>query len=308
MQLIRFISLALVVLVLPTAAHAALACSVSMTDEAFGSIDVLTGTSYSTTATVTVSCSGGSASQNVRACISIAAGSGGSDATSRLMSGPAAAALRFDLYSDSGMSTVWNNDVILDFTLNAGGSGNGSRTVYGKILGGQQTAPAGSYSSTFASSPSIKYGPQPSDSSCVLSDTASTSFMATATVLSNCALSASNLNFGAVGVLVSSVNGQSSLSVQCNTSLAYAISLDGGNAGASDPTQRKMSFGGRDITYGLFQDSSRSQPWGSSSGVNTVSGTGTGASQSITVYGRVPAQPTPPPATYSDTIVVTVTY
>ena len=40
----------------------------------------------------------------------------------------------------------------------------------------------------------------------------------------------------------------------------------------------------------------------------TLGGTGTAATQSIPVYGRVPAQATPPPGTYSDTVVATVTY
>jgi len=48
--------------------------------------------------------------------------------------------------------------------------------------------------------------------------------------------------------------------------------------------------------------------WGNTVGTNTVAGTGTGNSQSLTVYGNVPAQATPPAATYNDTITVTVTY
>jgi spore coat protein U-like protein len=48
--------------------------------------------------------------------------------------------------------------------------------------------------------------------------------------------------------------------------------------------------------------------WGSTVGTNTESGTGTGSTQSLTVYGRVASQTTPNPGTYSDTIVVTVAY
>jgi spore coat protein U-like protein len=39
-----------------------------------------------------------------------------------------------------------------------------------------------------------------------------------------------------------------------------------------------------------------------------VSGTGTGLTQTLTVYGRVAPQTTPKPGTYSDTIIATVTY
>jgi spore coat protein U-like protein len=48
--------------------------------------------------------------------------------------------------------------------------------------------------------------------------------------------------------------------------------------------------------------------WGQTVGTDTVSSTGTGAVQSFTVYGQVPAQSTPAPGAYSDTITVTVTY
>jgi spore coat protein U-like protein len=69
-----------------------------------------------------------------------------------------------------------------------------------------------------------------------------------------------------------------------------------------------MSFSGSTVTYGLYRDSARSQAWGSTAGVDTVSGTGTGLTQTLTVYGRVAPQTTPTPGTYSDTIIATVTY
>ena len=62
------------------------------------------------------------------------------------------------------------------------------------------------------------------------------------------------------------------------------------------------------VTYSLYSDVSRSVVWGTTVGVDTVAATGNGAAQSYTVYGRIPAQSTPAPATYSDTITVTVTY
>src|SRR5690242_18524063 len=77
-------------------------CSVSMTNVAFGTVNVLPGTAVDTTATVTVSCSGGGSS--VRACISIGCGSA-CDATSRQMSGPTSHTARYDLYSDSARAT-----------------------------------------------------------------------------------------------------------------------------------------------------------------------------------------------------------
>jgi spore coat protein U-like protein len=95
--------------------------------------------------------------------------------------------------------------------------------------------------------------------------------------------------------------------VQCTNSTPYTVALDGGTSGATDPTQRKMSKGAEKITYGLYQDSARSQGWGNTTG-QTVGGTGTGSSQALTVYGRVASQTTPSAGSYSDSVVVTVTY
>ena len=47
-------------------------CTVSMTNVAFGTVNVLPGTAVDTTATVTVTCSGGSGNQRV--CVSIGCG------------------------------------------------------------------------------------------------------------------------------------------------------------------------------------------------------------------------------------------
>jgi spore coat protein U-like protein len=69
-----------------------------------------------------------------------------------------------------------------------------------------------------------------------------------------------------------------------------------------------MAFGADTVTYGLYRDAGRTLPWGATVGVDTASGTGTGLAQNLTVYGRIPPQTTPQPASYSDTIIATVTY
>jgi spore coat protein U-like protein len=84
--------------------------------------------------------------------------------------------------------------------------------------------------------------------------------------------------------------------------------LDGGQTGATDPTQRKMSQGSEQVTYGLYRDAAHMLPWGSTAGTNTVSGAGNATVQNLAVYGRIPAQTTPSPGLYVDTVVVTVTY
>jgi spore coat protein U-like protein len=62
------------------------------------------------------------------------------------------------------------------------------------------------------------------------------------------------------------------------------------------------------VSYELYRNSARTQRWGNTLNSDTVIGSGTGGTQNLTVYGRVPAQTTPSAGTYNDTITVTVTY
>jgi len=71
---------------------------------------------------------------------------------------------------------------------------------------------------------------------------------------------------------------------------------------------RIMTLSFENVTYGLYRDSARTLPWGDIIGTDTAAGTGTCSSQALAVYGRVPTQSTPTPGTYTDTIIVTVTF
>jgi len=126
---------------------------------AFGSINTLAGTAVDTTATMTVTCSGGQ-NQGQRLCISIDGGSA-SDGTSRKMASGANTA-RYDLYSNASRTTLWGSwetgydtaGVQLD--VNRGSTTN--ITVYGRFFGSQQTVPVGSYTATFTANPFVRYG------------------------------------------------------------------------------------------------------------------------------------------------------
>ena len=63
------------------------------------------------------------------------------------------------------------------------------------------------------------------------------------------------------------------------------------------------------LNYGLYADASFTTVWGDGGGATaTVSGTGNGAAQPTTVYGRIPAGQYVPATTYTDQITVEVTY
>lgn len=299
----------LVVLLYFSSPSFAQTCTVTMGNMVFGSVNTLTGTAVDTTATMTITCNGGSGNTR-RVCISIGAGSA-SDATSRKMTSGANSA-RYDLYSNAARTTLWGSwETGFDSAgvqLDVAKSSTTNVTVYGRFFASQQTLATGSYTATFTANPFIRYDNQGAASCPTGGLTASTSFSATATVLSTCNVGATTVNFGSQGVLASNKDAQGTLSIQCSPSLPYTVSLSGGSSGATDPTQRKMSFSGANVTYGLYRDAAYALPWGSTVGTNTTSGTGTGATQTQTVYGRIASQTTPKPGTYTDSVVVTVGY
>ena len=146
-------------------------------------------------------------------------------------------------------------------------------------------------------------------SGAVYGATTTSTFTVQLTITASCTInSASTLNFGSQGVLTANVDQTSTIQVQCTNTTPYNIGLNAGTATGATVSTRKMTNGANTINYSLFSDSGRTTNWGNTVGTDTVSSTGNGASQSVTVFGRVPAQTTPAAATYTDTITVTVTY
>lgn len=139
--------------------------------------------------------------------------------------------------------------------------------------------------------------------------TTTTTFQVQITIQASCSiLSAATLNFGPQNVLASNIDQTSTMQVQCANSTPYNIGLDAGTATGATVTTRKMTNGAATVSYSLFSDAGRTTNWGNTVGTDTVGATGNGASQGFTVYGRVPAQTTSAPNTYTDTITVTVTF
>lgn len=143
--------------------------------------------------------------------------------------------------------------------------------------------------------------------------TASNTFQATATVTSACTVSGSVLNFGsAIDPLAvpTPVDATSTLSVQCTNTTPYTVALNAGSnaGGASNFTARTMKSGANSLGYQLYLDTGRSTIWGDGTASSTSSGTGTGSTQSLTIYGRLPSLANVIPGSYTDTVTVTVSY
>jgi spore coat protein U-like protein len=121
--------------------------------------------------------------------------------------------------------------------------------------------------------------------------------------------SAADLDFGTKGVLDAASDQASTITIQCTTGTPYNVGLSAGSgAGATVATRRMTAPGPSTVDYSIYRDAARTQVWGVTIGTDTVAGTGNGAAQALTAYGRVPAQTTPAPGAYSDIVTVTVTY
>src|SRR5437763_6983143 len=129
------------------------------------------------------------------------------------------------------------------------------------------------------------------------------------TINAGCNVSSSPVAFPAQSVLASAVNQSGSVSVTCTNTTPYNVGLDKGAGSGASVTNRLMTGpASATVAYGLYQDSGHGTNWGNTVGTDTVSGTGNGSAQTLTVYGQVGSQTTPAPGGYADTVNVNVTF
>ncbi len=130
------------------------------------------------------------------------------------------------------------------------------------------------------------------------------------TVSAGCTVTAGTIAFGSQSSLQANVDQQGTFTVTCTNSTPYTIALDAGANGASVANRRMKGGAGNTefVNYSLFTNAARTANWGNTVNTDTVAGTGNGASQTLTVYGRVPSQTIGSPGAYSDNVTITVTY
>lgn len=109
---------------------------------------------------------------------------------------------------------------------------------------------------------------------------------------------------------------QGAVNSTCNYGTPYSIYLGDGNNRIAGGFRRMTNGNNEYIPYQLYKDSNYSAVWDATGGVTNVggaggvSGTGTGSAQSTSVYGKIPQGTSiaSTPGSYSDSVVVTVTY
>ena len=210
---------------------------------------------------LTVTCTSGSASYT----IGLSGGSSGVTTARTMKSG--ALSLNYALFRDASRSQNWGNVAGTDTYAGSGATPTVSIPIYPRILAGQRVAP-GTYVDTV--------------------NTASQSFTVTTTIAPSCTISATAMAFGTYAGLV--LDTSSTITVTCTNTTPYNISLNQGSAAGATVNNRKMTLSGSNLlAYTLTSDAARAVNWGQAIGTDTVAGTGSGAAQVITVYGRIAA-------------------
>ncbi|WP_416423938.1 spore coat U domain-containing protein [Pseudomonas sp. App30] len=305
-------------------------CTASSSAVAFGSISPIANTATTASGSITVTCTWDAAAlfRNVLVCANLGTGDGSSSAAPRSLAN-GSNLLSYNLYTDSAYSTIWGDvsgtsattplSITLSSALSLLTSTTASSTVaiYGKVPAGQTTVPTVSnsstvYTETFSSTYTrLDYQFYELITPTCASMTAQTvrfPFVVNATVINNCNITTTPLAFGSNTLLSTAVTSTASISVQCTNGDAYEVALDGGTtAGSVSARQMVGASSGAKVSYQLYLDSARATPWGDgTASTSMATGTGSGAAQSLTVYGRVPVQTVPVPDSYSDTVKATV--
>lgn len=318
---------ALALLLLTMAGARANTCTATMTDVDFGVISPLANTEYTARGTLAVNCTWTLGQSPLllpaaNVCVNLGAGSGGGTGDPRYMSN-GGRNLAFNLYTSPSYTAAWlwgsNTSTIgakpitgtLVGLLGLGGVTQ-SVTIYGRIpasaLAGVGTTGNVDtvYTASFAGHGTLQYA-FGADKPCTTGTTVAFSFQTRATVTNNCLIGTSNLVFG-TGSPLTERRTSAPLSVTCTANTSYQISMNGGASG--NPAARTMRNSATGETMGYRISSTAGGPaWGDGSGGTTVyTGAGSGAAQSVMMYGTVPRQRAPTPGDYRDTVTVRLTF
>ena len=132
-----------------------------------------------------------------------------------------------------------------------------------------------------------------------------------ATVIDNCTVVASPMNFGTALTNVGSANidTTATLTVACTPNASFSVAMDSGSNAQSGARRMKGAVRGEFLPYEIYTTSGRSQRWGQTQGTDTVAASAPSGTASLTAYGRIPQGVTAVSAdAYTDTVTVTVNF
>jgi spore coat protein U-like protein len=310
-------------------------CTVAQSDMVFPSVSSISSTDAYTSANFKVTCTwttfaAGLLFPNATVCLYLGAGSNSSTTvTAPRTLGNGAKRVNYNIYTDASYSAakIWGGWAgtgtaanLITFTLTkTGGVGSLTQDVnlFGKLnadstLSSMNVGPNDlTFTSNFgAGGVLMRYiffltglG------DCLLGTSVAMPFKVTADVINDCNINVGNLAFPNSGLLNTAVRATASMSVQCSVNTPYQIALSAGTYGASTTARKMRNQSNTDQVSYQLSNTLDGTSWGNGGGGTVVvGGTGNGAASVQTVYGLVPAQTTPSPGDYKDTITATVSF
>ncbi|UZW53835.1 spore coat U domain-containing protein [Sphingobium sp. JS3065] len=136
-----------------------------------------------------------------------------------------------------------------------------------------------------------------------------------ACTLCSCSASTTGVSFGSYDpTSPGPKDGAGGVTLSCTglVSLAGTIDIAISPGSSGNALARQMTQGSARLNYNLYTNASRTTIWGTGSGGTAiVSAMLTGLlsfSQTVSVYGQIPAGQWPQAGPYSDSVIVTITY
>jgi spore coat protein U-like protein len=148
-------------------------------------------------------------------------------------------------------------------------------------------------------------------SSTATAATATGTLSVTASVSAVCIIGNATLAFGAYNpTSATAATANTTVTLTCSLGTPYNIGMSVGAGSGATTNLRVMTATSGTLGYKLFRDSGYTLNWGNTVGTDTLSGTSSASSLSntINIYGQIPAGETAAIGTYTDTVTMTVTY
>lgn len=321
----------------PAEAQSVSCANPTISNVQFGTVDFETGTT-NVSGSVSWSCTSEgildlllSPQANIVMCLNLNTGSGGAQASPRLLSS-GSNTLQYQLYSNAADSQIWGStatsatpiplsiSVAIPAGLILSTTVTGQTAFYAQLPGGQTSAPVGTYSSMLSATVTGSYSTNTGTplSSCTSGphtlSAGSATFTASATVQKACIVTANTVNLGAVPSSAVNTSASNTLSVTCTNSTPYFVGLAPSNGNTAGAGVMKSTISGNtdQVPYQLSSTPGpNGTPWGNTATSTTigngVAGSGSGLAQSLTVYATAPSA-NYTPGSYADTVTVNVNY
>lgn len=225
----------------------------------------------------------------------------GSSVMSRMMeTSNGKKSMGYQLFTNASHTSNWGNTPGAEVTGSATGNNNLQNVnIYAQIPALEAFSPYGNDRYTDTITATLTCGS-------VLKTTTLT--VTVQEVDPGCGISANSLNFGNYTGMQNTAS--TTIFIGCSSGTSYSVGLNAGTAIGATVSNRSMTLTGGTalLNYKLLQGSYSGSNWGNSNGTDTVIGIASGSTQSLTVYGMIPAGQTVRAGTYTDTITATLTY